>query len=69
VGHFSQSSVAYIARFLQAHAHHYTDVDGFSADEFSLALHSLDDLIGEYNTLDKQLTNPPPAIPRLTAIV
>ena len=54
---------------LKAHVHHYTDVDDFTVGEFAEALQSIDDLIGEYDALDKQSTNPPPVIPRLTAVI
>ena len=49
----------------QAHIHHYTQVDGMDAGEFSESLESLTELINEYETLEKQMHNPPPVVPRL----
>lgn len=49
----------------KAHIHHYTCVDGMELDEFSSSLHSLQDIIKEYNCLEAQMGNPPPPLPRL----
>ena len=35
------------------------------AGEFSESLESLTELINEYETLEKQMHNPPPVVPRL----
>jgi len=49
----------------KAHLHHYTHVDGMELSDFSNSLESLTGVIKEYETLDQQMTQPPPQIPRL----
>ncbi len=49
----------------QAHLHHYTQVEGMDIGEFEDSLVSLNELISEYEGLDKQMNCPPPVVPRL----
>lgn len=50
----------------QAHLHHYVGVDGMEVSGFSEALHSLSDLIEQYDTLasssEKKLTHNAPRL-------
>lgn len=53
---------------LQAHTHHYLEVDGFEQQDFTDAQESLTSLICEYSELNKQMDSPPEAVPRLQVL-
>ena len=61
---YLENFFCYIFSF-QAHIHHYTQVDGMEVSEFSESFDSLNELINEYETLEKQMHHPPAAVPRL----
>lgn len=49
----------------KAHLHHYTAIEGMEPSEFSDSLDSLTGVVKEYESLEKQMANPPPPVPRL----
>ena len=54
---------------IQAHLHHYTQVDGMDAGLFAESLESLTSLIAEYDKLDtSQQHTPKTEIPRLKVL-
>jgi tubulin epsilon len=53
---------------LQAHVHHYTQTDGMDVQDFQQSLESLNYLIAEYSTLDKQKGAAQDSVPRLQVV-
>ena len=51
--------------FVQAHLHHYTQVDGMELDQFTQSLESLDSIVCEYETLEASMGRPSTQVPRL----
>lgn len=48
----------------KAHLHHYTATEGMDLSEFTDSVDSLHNVVKEYQTLEQQMSHPPPAIPR-----
>ena len=49
----------------KAHLHHYTSTDGMDLAEFGESINSLTNIVKEYESLEEQMTRPPPIVPRL----
>ena len=50
---------------LQAHLHHYLNVEGMEADMFQASIESLTSLVAEYETLQSSIGTCPDYAPRL----
>lgn len=51
--------------FVQAHLHHYTQVDGMELDQFAQSLESLNSIVCEYESLEASMGRPIIQVPRL----
>ncbi|GFN87339.1 tubulin epsilon chain, partial [Plakobranchus ocellatus] len=52
----------------KAHLHHYTQVEGMEASDFSDSLESLNNVIEEYSSLEQTMGRPAVVEPRLNVV-